>query len=56
MRQQPSVLGRGYRLVGVELGLIEDYLLNYSSTACVKQPWIKKVSARQTLGSSGALN
>lgn len=40
----------------VGLGLIEDYLLNYSSTASVKQPWIKKASARQTLGSSAALN
>lgn len=41
---------------GVELSLIEDYLLNYSSTASVKQPRIKKASARQTSGSSAALN
>lgn len=41
---------------GVGLGLIEDYLLNYSSTASVKQPWIKKASVRQTLGSGPALN
>ena len=40
----------------VELSLIEDYLLNYSSTASVKQPWIKETSERQTLGSSAALN
>lgn len=35
---------------GVELSLIEDYLLNYSTTASVKQPWIKETSARQTFG------
>lgn len=40
----------------VELGLIEDYLLNYSSTASVKQPWIKETSQRQTLESSAAFN
>lgn len=34
----PSVSGRGVGGCGVELSLIEDYLLNYSSTASVKQP------------------
>lgn len=44
----PSVSGWG--ACGVELSLIEDYLLNYSSTASVKQPWITETSQRQTLG------
>lgn len=52
----PSVSGWGVAGCGVEPGLIEDYLLNYSSTASVKQPWIKKASARKTLGSSDVLN
>lgn len=52
----PSVSGWGWGGCEVELGLIEDYLLNYSSTASVKQPWIKKASARQTFGSGAVLN
>lgn len=53
---RPICLRMGVGGCWVELGLIEDYLLNYSSTASVKQPWIKKASARQTSGSSAVLN
>lgn len=53
---RPICLRMGIGGCEVGLGLIEDYLLNYSSTASVKQPWIKKTSARQTLGSGAALN
>ncbi len=53
---RPICLRMGVGGCGVELSLIEDYLLNYSSTASVKQPWIKKASVRQTLGSSAVLN
>lgn len=53
---RPICLRIGVGGCEVELGLIEDYLLNYSSTASVKQPWIKKASVRRTLGSSAVLN
>lgn len=53
---RPSCLRMGVEGCGVELSLIEDYLLHYSSTASVKQPWIKKASLRQILGSSAVLN
>lgn len=53
---RPICLRMGVEGCEVELGLIEDYLLNYSSTASVKQPWIKKASVRQILGSSAVLN
>lgn len=53
---RPICLRMGVGGCEVELSLIEDYLLNYSSTASVKQPWIKKASVKQILGSSAVLN
>lgn len=53
---EPICLRLGAGSCEVELSLIEDYLLNYSSTARLKQPWIKETSVRQTFGSTVAFN